>query len=461
MAQYVSPGVSFIELQNASLSSTSTGFNTTAIIGLGRNWYQVSNLEIVKGEEDTDAILLPDGTKAEKGDILEFQAVGSIPAFYNFVKDTDYTIDEDNTTITWIGENKPTKGTSFYVKYKKNKVEEDYVAARFYDKDSLSNTFGPEFEDGVINTLTLGADLVLEGAGQSAGGVVCVQVKGDGTQESEWKAAIDKLDNWDIQTVIILKQDSMSLRSYLIQKVNELSTSLFGKERTTFITPLSDDVTADVLAAQRDSLMNDRVTYFANKKVTITLTDNKTLEEQNVEVDAIYACANLSGIEGNPEYTFSEPMLRKQLTSRITLSEKQRFNPLEKVNLCSNYLSVFEFDENNGLANVFDIFTTDSTNVVTETRSVRRVIDLLRKNIRTQLDKRYIGQKALETTAESAVATTSSILTNFVSMGEIGAYRNVSGAYDSVNPKQLNIAFEVRPIFELKWIKVTMSTYVA
>lgn len=459
MANYVSPGVQFLELVGGDLSSTSTGFNTTAVIGLGRAWYQVRDLELVKGEEDTDAILLSDGSKAEKGDILEVQGIGTIPGFYNFVEGTDYTIDEDKTTITWKSENKPTKGTSFYIKYKKNKSEEDYKAVRFYDKDSIANTFGPEYINGVINTLTLGADLVLEGAGQSAGGVVCVQVKED--KEAEWKAAIDKLDNWDIQTVIVLKQDSMSLRSYLIQKVNELSTSLYAKERTTFITPLDKDATAETLAAQRDALNNDRVTYFANKGVTITLTDAETLDEEEVEVDAIYACANLSGIEGNPEYSFSEPMLRKQLTSRITLSEKQRFNPLERNNLCSNYLSVFEFDDNNGLANVFDVFTTDSTNVVTETRSVRRVTDLLRKNIRVQLDKRYIGQKAIETTAESATATVSSILTNFVSMGEIGAFKDVSGAYDSVNPKQLNISFSYRPIFELKYIKVTLSTYVA
>ena len=54
--------------------------------------------------------------------------------------------------------------------------------------------------------------------------------------------------------------------NYLIQKVNELSTSLYGKERTAFITPLTDDVTADTLAAQRAAIYNDRITYFGNKK---------------------------------------------------------------------------------------------------------------------------------------------------------------------------------------------------
>lgn len=461
MAQYTPPGVSFVEIIGADLSSTSTGFNTTAVIGLGRTWYQVSDIEIVKGAEDTDKILLSDGSESVKGDILSVDGVGTIPGFYNFQKDVDYSIDEDNTTITWLSDKKPVQNTTFYIKYKRNKKSSDYVAMRLYSKDNVSNAFGPELSEGVINTLTLGANLVLEGAGQSAGGVVCVQVEGDPSLEVNWRAAIDKLDKWDVQTVILLKQDSMDLRNYLIQKVNELSTSLFAKERTTFITPNDKELTADLLAAQREGLMNDRVTYFANKSVTITLTDDATLEDKEIEMDAIYACANLSGIEGNPEYTFSEPMLRKQLSYRITLNQEQQYNPLERNNLCSNYLSMFEFDENTGLTNVFDIFTTDSTNVVTETRSVRRVTDLLRKNIRKQLDKRYIGQKALDTTAESAVATTSSILRNFVSSGEIGAYKDVSGAYNSSNPKQLDITFSYRPIFEIKWIKVTLSTYTA
>lgn len=460
MVQYTPPGVSFVEQIGADLSSTSTGFNTTAIIGLGRSWYNVDNLELIKGSGNTDKILNPDGTDAAKGDILAVNGIGMIPGFYNYVLNVDYTIDEDITTITWLTDNKPAQNTSFYIKYQKNKVEADYVAMRLYGKDNIATAFGPELSGGVINTLTLGADLVLEGAGQSAGGVVCVQAKED--TEQAYREAIDKLDTWDIQTIIVLKQDSLPLRSYLIQKVKELSTSTYGKERTTFITPLIKDVTADVLAAQREGIMSDRVTYFGNAKgITITLTDAETLEDKEVELDAIYACANLSGIEGNPEYTFSEPMLRKQLTSRITLSQNQLYNPLERNNLCSNYLSMFEYNENNGLTNVFDIFTTDSTNVVTETRSVRRVIDLIRKNIRKQLGPRYIGQKAVETTAESAVSTTSSILSNFVSSGEIDNYRNVTGAYNKANPKQLDISFEIKPIFELKWIKVTIATYVA
>ena len=473
MAQYTAPGVKFIEQIGADLSSTSTGFNTTAIIGVGQTWYQVNDMELVKqsadesgesGESglDTNSILLPSGVPAKAGDILSVDGVGLIAGYYNYQLGTDYTLDTDLTTITWLEGKGPANGTTFYVKYKRNKVAEDYVAMRLYDKDAIRLAFGPELNNGVINTLTLGADLVLEGSGQSAGGVVCVQVKGDTNNIQNWKEAIDKLDNWDVQTIIVLKQDSQELRNYLIQKVNELSTSLYGKERTTFITPLSEEVTADTLAAQRAAIMNDRVTYCGNKKgITITLSDDTTYEETNVKVDAIFACANLSGIEGNPEYTFSEPMLRKNLTSRITLSEDQKTDPLERINLCSNYLTMLDFNDNSGLVYVFDIFTTDSTNVVTETRSVRRVTDLLRKNIRVQLDTRYIGQKATDTTADSAVATTSSILSNFVSMGEISSYRNVTGAYNATNPKQLDIAFEYRPIFEIKWIKVTMSTYVA
>lgn len=465
MAIYSAPGVKFTEYTQP-VGSTAFGYNRTAIIGVGQTYTNVSNLELVKSpldsdeSADVDLILLPTGLAATAGDILSIEGVGNIPGYYNYTLGTDYTIDNDKTTITWISTNKPTVNSTFYITYKLNKSEArgDYDAKLMFNQTQIAETYGPEYLNGVIQPLTLGADLVLEGQTLLGGGVYCVQVTAD--TEAAYKAAIDKLDKINVQTVICLKQDSLTLRNYLIQKNEEMSSNLYKKFRTTFIVPNSDDTDIETVVAQRQGLDNERVTYFANKKVTIQLTDAETQETEDVALNAIYACCNLSGIEGNPEYTYSEPMLRKTLSSRITLASDQQMDPSERNYYCSNFLSAFDFNENTNLVYVFDIYTTDDENAITETRSVRRVVDLLMTDLDRQLDI-YIGQKTQAAVASSAQVRVQSILSNYVSAEEIKDFRNVTASYDANNPKQLNIAFDIVPLFEVRYVHVTIGKYIS
>ena len=414
------------------------------------------SMKVIESPADTDVILLPDGSSALQNDILMITGLGNIPGFYNYTLGVDYTIDELKTKITWISSNKPSAGSTFYITYSLNKSKErgDFEPELMFNPTAIAVEYGPEYEYGVVQPLTLGADLVLEGQTLLGGGVYCCQVEED--SEAAYMAAIDKMAKINVQTIIILKQDSISLRNYLIQSINTCSSSLYGKERTTFIVPNSDTLTEDDIVAQREGLMNDRITYFANKEVTVQLTDNKTQDVVYVPLNAIYACCNLSGIEGNPDYTYSEPMLQKTLSSRITLVGDQIFDPSQRNYLCSNYLSAFDFNENTNLTYVFDIFTTDSENVITETRAVRRVTDLQIAELRRQLTV-YIGKKNVPSTASSAQVKVQSILDNFITSGEINDYRNVTAGFDAQNPKQLNISYEYIPIFEVKWVQVRIG----
>ena len=465
MAIYSAPGVKFTEYTQP-VGSTAFGYNRTAIIGVGQTYTNISNLELVKSpldsdeSADVDLILLPTGLAAAAGDILSIEGVGNIPGYYNYTLGTDYTIDNDKTTITWISANKPAVNSTFYITYKLNKseVRGDYDAKLMFNQTQIAETYGPEYLNGVIQPLTLGADLVLEGQTLLGGGVYCVQVTAD--TEAAYKAAIDKLDKINVQTVICLKQDSLTLRNYLIQKNEEMSSNLYKKFRTTFIVPNDDELGIEAIVAQRQGLDNERVTYFANKKVTIQLTDAETQETEDVALSAIYACCNLSGIEGNPEYTYSEPMLRKTLSSRITLASDQQMDPSERNYYCSNFLSAFDFNENTNLVYVFDIYTTDDENAITETRSVRRVVDLLMTDLDRQLDI-YIGQKTQAAVASSAQVRVQSILSNYVSAEEIKDFRNVTASYDANNPKQLNIAFDIVPLFEIRYVHVTIGKYIS
>lgn len=563
---YRSPGAYAHYTAYSGGASTSLGFNTTAIVGLARNWYMVNNLELTKediiptkeqilldkvtpwigsspvalgnsvkwdeitsptlGEieiaqvqahwigvgdvekddyvilidteeeygykktssattgalkvvanitgngfdisEDSDAftviadttsILLPNTQAAQIGDILEVVGLGSFSGYYNFIKDVDYSIDANNTKITWLNANKPANGSVFYIKYKLNKSEErgDYSPKRYFSSSDIEEYMGPEYLNGVVNPLTLAANLTLEGQTINGGGVILCQVKTD--SEEDYKAAIDKLDSVNLNTIICLKQDSLTLRNYLISKVMMCSTSTYKKRRTTMIVPNSDNLELEQLAEQREALNNQRVTYFANSYCNVSLIDAESGEETVAKLSAIYMLCNLSGIEGNPEYGFAEPMLNKKLSPRFTLDDGLNFDPSEQVYLGSKTLSSMAYDENTASVKVFDIFTTDSMNAVTETRSVIRVVDVIADTLEKKLDVLCVGKLNLDSLADSALVMTDSTLEGFKNIQEIKNYRNVSASFNSSNPKLLEVTAQILPLLETKWVDIYLSTY--
>ena len=439
-----------------------------------------NKLTIIAPPVNTDYIYKTDGTKLLYTELVNVVRIGSLSGLADYIAGTDYTIigSEGSGTvespyggyalINWLGTgNMPNNASIFYITYNMAKEADDYNPKIFFNSTDIQNEYGPEYADGVLQPISLASDLVLEGQTLVGGGVWCCQVNAISDDESvdptviaKYKEAIDKIMQYDIQTVIMLKQDNLSLRNYLIQNIATCSSSLYGKERTAFIVPNNNGLSPMDIIAQREGLMNDRITYFANKSVTVDVTDSVTQETESLELSSIYACANLSGIEGNPNYGYSEPMLRKALSSRITIDTYQKFDPTERNNLCAGYVSVFDINENTGLTYVFDIFTTNSTSVLTETRAVRRVTDLLRQTLRKSLAG-FIGVKNLTSVPSEAANTVAFILSNFVSSQEINAYKGITASFNADNPKILEISFSYIPILEVKWVDVQIGINIA
>ena len=402
--------------------------------------------------------------------LISVTNLGTLPGLNQYKQDQDFIItkfedddpensDNGKAQINWLYNQFPESGSSFYISYKQQKSDEDYQPKYKYSTEAITTEYGAEYDNGVVNSLSLAADLVIEGQTVYGGGVLCCQVKNDTLQG--WKDAIDALDKKVFNTYILTNQEGeigSTLQNYLRQKIETLSSITYKKEKTAFfVPPFSNDI--QTISAYRESLNYDRITLFANKTCTVELVDNTTLESVFVELSGIYACANLSGIEGNPEYTFSEPMLRKKLSSRITFNEEQRFNPSEMFALDNNGVSIFDMDLLTNLSYVYVIGTTDMTNVMTETRAVRRETDLLRQNVRRNLDQ-YIGQKNKPVTAASATETTKAMLRNFVNIDEIGGFRDVTSWFDEQEPRLLKQSFWYRPYLETRWIFVDIGTYI-
>lgn len=574
------PGVYTRDMANSNLASSLSGFNITAVIGLGKTWKLISDVEIVKSQpsesqptenqilfndvketfvgvnlipletwvlpitssnegyykfnermdgattkevvsndvenpedwqiklEDVTpwneeqpveigdiVINVADGDYLERNsdvtgtllvipqlkntDILDIEFdklisvtnLGTLPGLNQYKQDQDFIItefeDEDTENpdngkaqINWLYNQFPEPGSSFYVSYKQQKSDEDYQPKYKYSTEAITSEYGAEYDNGIVNSLSLAADLVIEGQTVYGGGVLCSQVKENTLQG--WKNAIDALDNKVFNTYILVEQQGefgQQLQTYLRNKIETLSSITYKKEKTAFYIPYDKDMEINTICQYREALNYQRITLFGNKTCTVELVDNTTLESVFVELSSIYACANLSGIEGNPEYTFSEPMLRKKLSSRITFNEEQRYNPSEMFTLDNNGVSIFDMDLLTNLSYVYVIGTTDMTNVMTETRAVRRETDLLRQNVRRNLDQ-YIGQKNKPVTAASATETTKAMLRNFINIDEIGDFRDVTSWFDEQEPRLLRQTFWYRPYLETRWVFVDIGTYI-
>ncbi len=571
------PGVYTRDMANANLASSLSGFNITAVIGLGKNWKLISDVEIVKSQsianvageneilyenvidtfvgekllsyttyvlpitssnegyykvnssiegalevvsDDSESvsdnqikiedvtpwqeseavvigdyvILCNDGDYLERDEdtsgvllviptlnsrdiidvdfdkLLNIVSIGTLPGLNQFTLNINYIISEhegdeqdaDNgkAEIIWLDGAQPTAGSSFYVTYKQYKSPEDYEPKYKYSTESIVAEYGAEYDNGVVNSLTLAANLVIEGQTVYGGGVLCCQAESNDL--AGWKEAIDKLDKKVFNTYILTNQDEQigqQLQAYLKNKIETLSSITYKAEKTAFFVPPFKEWDIMTIGAYRQSLNYDRITLFGNKTCTVELVDNTTLETVFIELSSIYACANVSGIEGNPEYTFSEPMLRKKLSTRITFNEDQRYNPSEMFTLDNNGVSIFDMDLLSNISYVYVIGTTDMTNVMTETRAVRRETDLLRQNVRRNLDQ-YIGQKNKPVTAASATETTKAMLRNFINIDEIADFKDVTSWFDEKEPRLLHQTFWYRPYLELRWVFVDIGTYI-
>lgn len=417
---------------------------------------------VVMAEPNTDNILLPDGTNAATGDILEIVSISTYPnaiALACFKPGIDYVIDADNKVITWISGWYPGNDTNFYITYKlqKSASRGDYSPKIYYDFPSVEADHGEILNNGVISPLSLAAYFELKAQTIYGGGVYLCQTPDELT--NTYRTAIDKFAKLPVNTLISLKQDDEDIKKYLASECDRLSSQFFKKERTTIFVTKQDLLPMSSLskASEYNSI---RVSFFANSVATYLLTDSADNKDYKYELSSIYAIANLCGIECNPLYNVLEPMLHKELDERISLNsddEKQTIDLQQCIQLGSNYISYLETKENSDIVMVGDIFTTNGSDQISESRQYTRTSDLIAKLIRNNVGDYMVGKVIFPDEPGGVLSTALSklikLLTNLKKIKIIGNFDEgaLSIVQDSVNKKQYNIHYNWLFIGETKY----------
>lgn len=171
-------------------------------------------------------------------------------------------------------------------------------------------------------------------------------------------------------------------------------------------------------------------------------------------LDGQYLAACAAGRMAGNEY-LAEPLTRKTLIG-FDIEQSKRYTDIEERLLGEAGVAVVAGLNSGG--RVVNGFTTVNTgNAVEEEPSVVRIRDYTAFVTRTILENRFVGTVILADTTGEVATTTKQILQSLVSQQLITAYANVRAEVDSVEPRQINVSFDIQPVFPLNWIRIDFT----
>lgn len=175
---------------------------------------------------------------------------------------------------------------------------------------------------------------------------------------------------------------------------------------------------------------------------------------ETVFLDGQYLAACAAGLLAAQSY-IPTPLTRKNLVGFDV--EKNRLFSIDQLNLLGDDgLTVVEPLASGGRV-VFGLTTVQSGNPVEEEISIVRIRDFVAKTTREVLENRFVGGLINDQTVASIKATTRGILESLVAQQIITEFANVTARVDSIEPRQVNVGFDVAPVFPLNWIKIEFS----
>jgi len=170
-------------------------------------------------------------------------------------------------------------------------------------------------------------------------------------------------------------------------------------------------------------------------------------------LDGQYVAAAASGFAAAHFITTS--MTKKQL-SGFTIDPSQKLS-VDETNLAGGAGVAIVKPLAAGGEVLLGQTTANSGRAVEEEYSVVRITDHTAKTVRKALENAFTGSLITLNTASDIEIATKGILASLQSQGIITKFANVKAAVDPQEPRQVNVTFDITPIFPLNWIFIRFS----
>ena len=453
ITNYAGPGVMVFQNPTPQFGGVGTGPRVLGIVGTGHSYVPILDTAVVKGTANgTDAIPLGGLT------FVSVSLVGDTPDTSQYILGTDFNM--VGSSLVWLATGKqPTTGATYYVTWNRAKINpQDYVpgpTTTFTNGQmaAVRTQYGSELENGVYNVIPLAANLAFQnGAAQ----IIISQALTAG--QTDLQTGIDNMKSQNIRFLVVPQATNSTLDTYVWNHVTTQSSPSTRHERI-FITSadgFSDATTT--IAAKATSYSSDRFWICAPPSVAITLQDAVVNQPEQLLIPSALALASaFAGVCCNPSNDDAQPLLRQPIVGIDNLSSFN-YQETDKNVLGAAGVTVIN---NDPPMYIRDALTTNITNVNTATASVRVLTDYIIINLRSGLNRAFIGTKITsQTTAQIAGAVTT-FMNNLLNppnqIIQVFLQNSLSVQQSTIDPRTINISFTFMPIYPLTYVNVTMS----
>lgn len=346
------------------------------------------------------------------------------------------------------GPAEPASGITYTFSYGTPKVASDYVPALYTNLDAIISAYG---DANATNTLSLGSQIVFENS-NSTGAILTVQVNpADGSDLAGFQNALSKMATVDgVSIVVPLTTDAMLYPSTKSHIVNS-SAPLEKKERTAImgLDPASTTVASAIAQAQGLAAGGNGRRLMLVYPPSV----NRIIGDTETTLNGSFLAAGIAGLRINGNFDVAEPMLRKQVVGFT--SAATNLLRTDKLRLRNGGVTVVELQDN--IVRITEDTTVDRSTVDNQEFPVTEIVDFVARTVRRLLDSIFIGVKILPDTSSIVSATVQVLLSNFIALNIITSSQNVKASVNTLDPRQLDVSFEIQPVRGLRFIKVTFS----
>ena len=484
---YKPSGVDVNVLDNPRLINVGDQTRLVAVVGLGPASVSVTSEAVVRGTGATDYLstyYLTGGITgvnisviADRSGVITGKGNQAISLNGSLYSIASVSVGDTNGTgsITWTGSgaNVPSSGQTYYVTYTYDSPAAQFNPIVYSDTQHIYNDKGQE--NNTIGILSVAGALVLE---NGAGGVMLCQVSGSTYSEAAYKTAIDKLrvKNNIEQLICVFPigttwADQISLLTYAYSHVKQMTS--IGLDRGLVFGSPTAYYSADGFDAIGDTSTSSSYVYESNlfKDPDAIYTTGGRWRRYDIngnlmELDGNFAACAVAGLQCAQQLRVT-PI--NGFIIHGLIGEDDKWNTFEKNQLGAGNCTVLQ--STGGIVTIYDFLTTDPTSADTIEPTVRSARRLVKRTLQTGLYNTYTnkGKVITKNTTIDVEATTYSILQGMINGGDIYDFGKkddpstgelqISAQQNRIDPRQIDVTCSVKYLYPLKFLSVTVSTY--
>ena len=347
------------------------------------------------------------------------------------------------------GGEEPAVGDVYYASYIFEK--ESYETAYFTKMSSIEQAYGEISSD---NPVTLAAYLA------SLNGAVLMGIKQvprtDGSNMADlgtYREAISDLEgvqpgqvNPDV--IVPLRGDSSDLFT-ILKRSNEVQSSIRYKSERTSIIGLSSGSDAKTAQNLAQTLQSDRMRLVYPDTAVISLTDAFGATRQEV-VDGTMLAAAMAGSVVSPNVDVATPWTGRNLVGFVQLG--RLLDAVEMNQTAQKGVTVIE--ERPPFLRVRHGLTTDMSNVLRKTPTVRQIADEVQRQSRNVLAN-FIGVKFIPGILSQVEGRLAMMFKDLVQQQVVAAYTGIKANVAPDDPTVAEVEAFYQPVFPLLYIVLT------